>query len=177
MENNKVIFKDPYASKAPAVSQMRGIKKQMLEAYRQENAGILEKLEKSPAGYNTDQLLNLIIEEMLNTTEDLQGTSLVMESEGNLKDASSVTVKRADLLRLIAEIVSRKKELHQRTGELDLNSPAFFMFQRLCFEKMVEAFESLNVDGEMVNSVLSVWQDKMRNWDKDLREMLKDLDG
>lgn len=177
MEKNEQIFKNPYEAKpVQEVSQMRGIKKRMLNAYRQENAGIMERLEKSPAGYNTDQLLNLIIEEMLNSTEELQGTSLVLESEGNLKDASTVTISRANLLKLIAEIVSRKKELHQRAGEIDLNSPAFFLFQKLCFEKMVEVFENLRIDNEMVSSVLTLWQDKMQHWDRDLRDMLKDLD-
>lgn len=159
-----------------SISVMRDIKTRLLNEHRRQHQGILQKLERTSTGFNTDQLLNLIIEDMLNSSEDLQATSLMLESEGGLKDASAISIKRADLLKLVAEIVSKKKELNQRSGEVDLNSPAFCIFQKLCFDKMVESMEEMNFDSEMVNLLLSRWQSKMKDWGKELKRALKDLD-
>ena len=107
------------------LSSMRDVKQALLKEHRKYRKGILDQLERSSTGFNTDQLQNLIIEDMLLSTEDLQGASLLLENEGNLKDASAISIKRADLLKLVSDIVSKKRELSQRSGEVDLNSPAF----------------------------------------------------
>lgn len=166
----------PESVESGGISSLRGLKRRLLREYRSENKGIIEQLEKSAAGYNSDQLINLIIEDMLQSTEDLQGTSLMLENEGNMRDASAITIKRADLLRLVADIVSRKKELNQRSGMVDLNSPAFFIFQKLCFDKMVEVMEEMNLDVEMMNLLVTGWQEKMQTWDKDMKRALKELE-
>lgn len=158
------------------VSSMREIKRNLLAEHRRNQKGILQNLERTSTGFNTDQLLNLIVEDMLNSSEDLQATSLLLESEGSLREASSISIKRADLLKLIAEIASKKRELNQRSGELDLNSPAFCIFQKLCFDKMVDSMEELNIDSEMANLLLRGWQTKMKDWGKELKRALKELD-
>lgn len=158
------------------LSSMRDVKQALLKEHRKYRKGILEQLERSNTGFNTDQLQNLIIEDMLLSTEDLQGASLLLENEGNLKDASAISIKRADLLKLVSDIVSKKRELSQRSGEVDLNSPAFCIFQKLCFDKMVESMEELKIESEMVNLLLTRWQAKMKDWGKELKRALKDLD-
>jgi len=168
------IFKDPY--KSSQLSPVRDLKKQLLAEHRATKKSIIEQLEFTSTGFNTDQLLNLIVEDMLDASEELQGTSLFLENEGDLSGSSAVVIKRADLLRLIADIVSRKKELSQRSGEIDLNSPAFCVFQKLCFDKMVESMEELKVEPEMVNLLLTRWQSKMKEWGKELKKALKEMD-
>ena len=158
------------------LNSIRGVKERLLADYRLDHQGILEKLERTAAGYNTDQLLTLIIEDVLNSSEDLQGTLLMLENEGSLKDNANLTVTRANLLRLAADIAARKKELAQKSGEVDLNAPAFMLFQKLCFERLTEAMESLKIDQETRNLLLSDWGGRMKDWDKDLRRMLKELD-
>ena len=69
------------------LSSMRDVKQALLKEHRKYRKGILDQLERSSTGFNTDQLQNLIIEDMLLSTEDLQGASLLLENEGNLKDA------------------------------------------------------------------------------------------
>lgn len=168
------IFKDPY--KVSHLSSVGDLKKKLLAEHRSHKRGIIDRLEFTSTGFNTDQLLNLIIEDMLDASEDLQGTSLFLEKEGDLSGSSAVVIKRADLLRLIADIVSRKKELSQRSGEIDLNSPAFCIFQKLCFDKMVESMEELKVEPEMINLLLTRWQNKMKEWGKELKKALKEMD-
>ncbi len=170
------VFKDPY-SRAVGVSTVSDLKKQLLARHRAQKKGIIERLDRGESGFNTDQLLNLIVEDMLEASEDLQGTSLFLEKEGDLSSSSAVIIKRADLLRLIADIVSRKKELSQRSGEVDLNAPVFRIFQKLCFDKMAESLEELKVEAELVNLILTRWQGKMKDWDRELRKALREIDA
>lgn len=166
------VFKEePYQKK---LSTYSGIKRQLLKDYRKERKGILDTLERSESNFNTDQLINLIVNEMLLTTEELQANSLMLEAEGELLDSTSVLIKRADLMRLVTDIVTRKKEIAQRSGEVDLNSPVFCIFQKLCFENMVKAMEKLKLDSELTNLILIEWQERMKNWGKELKRILKE---
>lgn len=176
MEEGKELFKTGGLAKVARPSSIRGVKERLLADYRQDHKGILERLERTAAGYNTDQLLTLIVEDMLYSSEDLQATLLMLENEGSLKDNASLTITRANLLRLVADIVAKKKELAQKSGEVDLNAPAFMLFQKLCFERLTEAMESLKLDQETRGLLLSDWGARMKDWDKDLRRMLKELD-
>ena len=172
-DNDHVAITGAPVTKMPALHDM---KKRLLSSYRSNNPGILDKLEKTSAGFNVDQLMNLIMEDLLNSTEDLQATTLFLEGEGNLRDASAITIRRADLLRVIADIAGKKKELIQRAGEVDLNSPAFMMFQKICFDSLVSAMEELKISPEMVGMLINKWQEQMKDWDKRLKKQLKELE-
>ena len=155
----------------PAVRKMKlGI----LREFRRGTPGIVDGVVETGAGYDTDILFKNIIKDLLIGTEDLLGTSLLLEAQGDIKDASAILVKRADLLRLITDIILRQKELQQRGGETDYNSPAFRLFQKLCFEKLIEALETLNVDNALSSMILKEWQKGMADWDRELRRMVKE---
>ena len=173
-DNNEVtVFEDPYASK---LSPIRSAKSQLLREYRAQRASIIDKADRTNAGYNSDQLMNLILEEMLYSTEELQGDKLFLESEGNIQASATITIRRNELLKMIGELVNKTKELKQRTGEVDLNSPAFMIFQKMCFEKMVEVMDDLKLDRETASLLVSGWQEKMLDWDKELKKTLKEME-
>lgn len=158
------------------LATIRDLKQQLLSEARTLKKGILEQLEMNQDSFNSDQLLNLIIQDMLQTCDDLEGASLFLEKEGDLAASSAITVKRTDLLKTIADIISRKKELSQKVGEVDLNSPAFCVFQKLCFDKMVSSMKENKLDHEMINLILASWRSKMENWGKELKKALKEME-
>lgn len=170
---DEMMFKDPYESKLSPVSDL---KRKLLENYRKSHPALFDKVERTNAGFNTDQLLNAIIADFMMAAEELFGNILLTESNGDIQSSSNIIYKRADLLKLAADIVSKKKELNQRNGEVDLNSPVFILFQKICFEKLVLALQEVKVQPEMVNLILSAWQDKLQNWDKELKKALKELE-
>ena len=150
------------------------LKQDLLREYRKSNPSIIEGVQESNTGFDADALFRNIIKDLVNGTESLMGTSLLMEAQGELRDASAVAIKRADLLRLIADILSRQKELHQKAGEVDFNAPPFRLFQKLCLDKLIESLAALKVDNEMVTLILKEWQGRMSEWDKDLKKMIKE---
>lgn len=173
IRESEMIFKDPYKTKLSPVS---ATKQRLLAEYRKSHPAIFDQVEKTAAGFNTDQLLSAIIGDFLFSSEELFGNILLSESNGDIQGASNIIYKRADLLKLAADIVSKKKELNQRNGEIDLNSPAFMIFQKICFEKLILALQEVKVEQEMINLILSAWQEKLQTWDKELKQALKDLE-
>lgn len=55
--------------------------------------------------------------------------------------STATIVKRSELLKAVADIIAKKKELNQRASDIDLNSPAFMLFQKMCFDKFMESLE------------------------------------
>lgn len=150
-------------------------RKKLLTSYRQEKQSIMDKVKGSPSPVSSDALMNLLIEEILDETETLLGNSLVLTEDGNLHDATSVTVKRADLLKAIADIVAKKKELNQKDGDVDLNSPAFMIFQKLCFDKLMLVLDELGLDNELIQLILSKWAGCMKEWGREVMNELKEM--
>ncbi len=95
--------------------------------------------------------------------------------EGELHDSTAVTIKRADLLKTIADILVKKRELNQKDADVDLNSPAFQIFQKICFNKMTTVLEELSFDSEMKQLILGKWSIAMRDWGKELQNELKEI--
>lgn len=158
------------------LSSIHKMKKDMLEAYRMENPGPLENLARTNTGYNADELQRNIVDDLLQSCESLMGTSLVLEAQGDLKDSSAVLIKRADLMKIITDVLLRQKELQQKTGEVDYNSPVFRLFQKLCFEKLISAMQGLNMSNEMVSLIIKKWEEQMRDWDKEIKKAMKELE-
>ena len=148
----------------------------LVEQYRERgHKSVLSRVKEGGSEVTSDEILGDIIEEILEGGEDLLGTQLMLAEEGNLTDATIVTVKRGELLRSVAEIVAKRKELNQRASDVDLNSPAFMLFQKLCFDHMMETLTDLSLDEEMVSLIVSGWSKKMENWGKELKNKLDEM--
>lgn len=148
----------------------------LVEQYRERgHKSVLKKVKEGGSDVTSDEILGDIIEEILEGGEDLLGTQLMLTEEGDLEKSTIVTVKRGELLRSVAEIVAKRKELNQRASDVDLNSPAFMLFQKICFDHMMEALEDLKVDEEMISLIVSGWSRKMENWGKELKAKLDEM--
>ena len=156
-------------------SDINAYKDSLVDFYRSNgHAGVLDRL-KQDGNVTSDEILGMIIMEILEGNEDMLGTQLMLAEEGNLQGSTTVVVKRGELLRSVADIVAKRKELNQKASEIDLNSPAFTIFQKLCFDKMVKALEDLNIDNEMVNLIVTRWSQNMSDWGKELKAKLEEM--
>lgn len=148
----------------------------LVEQYRSHgHKSVLAKVREGGEAATSDEILGLIIEEILEGGEDMLGTQLLLTEEGNLSASTATILKRSELLKAVADIVAKRKELNQRASDVDLNSPAFMLFQKLCFDHMMEALEDLKVDEEMVSLIVSGWSKKMENWGKELKQKLDEM--
>lgn len=146
----------------------------LITEYRKKKRGIVERINDGEVE-NSDGLINLIVDDLISESETLFGNGLFFTEEGELHDATAVTIKRADLLKTIADILVKKRELNQKDADVDLNSPAFQIFQKICFNKMTTVLEELSFDSEMKQLILSKWAVAMRDWGKELQNELKEI--
>lgn len=148
----------------------------LIEQYREKgHKSVLAKVKNGGGEVTSDEILGDIIEEMLDGTEDMLGTQLMLTEEGDLTNSTIVTVKRNESLRSVAEIVAKRKELNQRASDIDLNSPAFMLFQKLCFDRMMDTLKDLNIDEEMISLIISGFAKKMESWGKELKKKLDEI--
>lgn len=143
---------------------------QVIKEYRANRGGIKSAINRT--GTTVDEMMMVIAEEILEESEVLLGNELITTEEGDIDKATNISVKRASVLKTVADILARKREINQKDADVDLNGPAFQVFQRLCFEKMTATLEELNFDKEMISLVLSKWAEKLMNWGKELKAEL-----
>lgn len=175
-DDNALVADDGVSKKLSSlnVNDLDDYRRSLLREYRRKHKGILDKVKDGQA-QTSDDMMNLIVEDLLEESEIFYGNSLVFTEEGNLRDATAISLKRTDLLKMIADIIAKKRELNQKDADIDLNSPAFMIFQKMCFDKMMEVLKEVNVEDELIRIILNKWSGKMRNWDKELKRALLDL--
>lgn len=189
MEENKTnelsLFKDDSALVDDGISKklsslnvndLDDYRRSLLREYRRKHKGILDKVKDGQA-QTSDDLMNLIVEDLLEESEIFYGNSLVFTEEGNLRDATAISLKRTDLLKMIADIIAKKRELNQKDADMDLNSPAFMIFQKMCFDKMMDSLKESKVQDQLIRIILNKWTASMKDWGKELKKALQDLKG
>ena len=111
-------------------------KQSLIAEYRSNgHRSVLEKIKNADENTTSDEILGLIIQEILQGSEDLLGTQLMLAQQGNLQMSTATVVKRSQILKAVADVVAKRKQLNQRASDIDLNSPAFLIFQKLMFDK------------------------------------------
>lgn len=171
-ENPKPLPKNRFIAGA-SVNQYRDT---LVEQYRGNgHRSTLDKIRNGGDDVTSDEILGDIIMEILEGGEDMLGTQLLLAEEGDLTNSTLVTVKRGELLRSVAEIVAKRKELNQRASDIDLNSPAFLLFQKICFDNMMGALQELEIDEEMISLILTGFSKRMENWAKTLKAKLDEM--
>ena len=89
--------------------------------------------------------------------------------------STATVVKRSQILKAVADVVAKRKQLNQRASDIDLNSPAFLIFQKLMFDKMVDTLEQLSIDEQMISLIVQKWSSKLQNWGKQLKQKLQEM--
>ena len=157
-------------------SDLNGYRESLVNKYRGEgHKSVLRHVREGGSEVTSDEIFGDIIEEILEGSEQMLGTQLLMTEEGDLEKATVVTVKRSELLRSVAEIVAKRKELNQRASDIDLNSPAFMLYQKICFEKITQTLEELEIGEEMTSMIITGFAKKMETWGKELKQKLDEM--
>jgi hypothetical protein len=147
-------------------------KQELLTDYYGGEKNLIETMTKNPDGSNLDSLLNTVVIELLKDSDDLLGNRILLTQQRNIQEANDVTAKRASLLSKIAEISLKKQEINAKTQDVDLNSPAFYLFQQICFDKLKDTLSEMQMPDEKIQVVIMKWAERMKNWDKVLTEKI-----
>ena len=114
-----------------------------------------------------------IIDELIAETDTLLGNALVFTKNGELREASVVSYKRAEVLEKAFKAVTEKQRDEQSSGVIDVDVPAMATIFRFFMSKMHEAFERIGATTEMNDIFFRKFGELTEDWRKDLKAALE----
>jgi hypothetical protein len=149
-------------------SDVMEYREKLLERYHKGASSLVERL-KNAGKDDMESLLVSLIDEMVKETDHLLGNELVATVNGELRDASVISFKRAEVLEKAIKSVQAKHEAEKVEG-LDIDSPEMMTVFRFFMLKSNEAFERMGVGKEVSDLFFRTFGGMMDNWKRELRE-------
>jgi hypothetical protein len=121
---------------------------------------------------DTENLLVALIDEVITETDHLLGNELVATHNGELRDASVISFKRAEVLEKAIKAVQAKKQSESESG-IDLDSPQMVTIFKYFMSKCADTFDTMGIEDEIKDLYFRTLSERMDNWKKELRELFE----
>jgi len=154
------------------VSSVVEFREQLVKKYYGGQQGLVSALREAGETGITG-LLTGLIEQVVKETDHLLGNELVATHNGDLRDASVISFKRAEVLEKAIKAVQTKRDIEKQSG-LDIDSPNMEIVFRYFMEKASESLILMGSTAEQKDLFFRAIVDKTGNWKKDLKERLLD---
>ena len=148
-------------------------REQLVKQYHNGAPSLVERIRKA-GKEDIESLLVALIEEVVKETDHLLGNELVATQNGDLRDASVISYKRAEVIEKAINAVQAKREFERQSG-FDIDSPSMIVIFRFFMAKSKDTFDRMGVGSEMNDLFFRTFSDIMGNWKKDLRERFEEL--
>ena len=156
-----------------ATDDVLEFRKRLVEKYHGGAPGLIEKLKKS-GNNDVESLLEMMINEVIQETDHLLGNELVSATNGDLRDASVISFKRAEVLEKAIKAVQTKQQIEQQSG-IDIDSPAMMIIFRYFLKKVKETFDKISLDAENNDLFFRTFGEMTNDWKKELRNNFNEL--
>ena len=173
IESSLTTHNDGLSSLKDNKTDMFSLKKELLQTYYEGYDSLVEKMKQDPNGLTVETMITVVMEELLGESDNLKGNELVFTQDGKLHDATTIAVKRSEILDTVSKVLVRKRDLLAKSGDVDLDSPVFQLFQKICFDALTESMMNLNFDNEMKQVIITKWGENMADWKEELKSRLK----
>ena len=154
-----------------AVKNMLEHRKSLLKGYHKGHNTLADKLKKENRS-DIESLIVALITEMISETDNLKGNELIAMEEGNLRDATIISDKRASVIAQIIKAAQNKHEFDKERGGFDIDSPALRVVFAFFMEKVRDSFTSLNYNDEQSDIFFRTLGTNLNDWKKDLKNRL-----
>lgn len=165
----------PGRNLARGANDVMAYRTQLLERYHAGVSSLVERLRRS-GKEDMESLVVALIDEVVQETDHLLGNELVATQNGELRDASVISYKRAEVLEKAIKAVQAKQEFEKQSG-IDVDSPAMIIVFRFFMSKARDAFDRISVGAEVSDLFFRTFGEIMENWKKELREHFEELKG
>ncbi len=156
-------------------SSMASYREGLVERYHKGAGSLVDRL-RQEGKTDAESLLVSLIDEVIRETDHLLGNELIATESGDLRDASIISFKRAEVLEKAIKAVQAKHQVEKESG-VDLDSPSMIVVFRFFMAKVRESFKRMNVPDEQSDIFFRTLGEEMENWKKELREQLTSLKG
>jgi hypothetical protein len=148
-------------------------REQLVKQYHDGAPSLVEKIRKA-GKEDIESLLVALIEEVVKETDHLLGNELVATQNGDLRDASIISFKRAEVIEKAIKAVQAKQEFERESG-IDVDSPSMTVIFRFFLAKAKDTFDRIGVGNETNDLFFRTFSEIMENWKKELRERFEEL--
>jgi len=145
----------------------------LVQKYHGGAFGLIERLEKT-GQVDILSLAMALIQEMVRESDHLLGNELVATQNGDLRDASVISYKRAEVLEKAIKAAQARMEFERESG-IDLDSPSMMVVFRFFMSKVKDVFAKMGMDSEANDVFFRMLGDEMENWKRELHEKLEEL--
>ena len=143
----------------------------LVERYHRGSPSLVEKLRQA-GKEDQESLLVALIDELVLATDHLLGNELIAAENGELRDSSVISYKRAEVIEKAIKAVQAKQEFEKASG-IDVDSPSMMVIFKFFMGKAKDAFDQMNVGSETADLFFRTFGDAMENWKKELREQFE----
>jgi len=164
----------------PAKSEKPGLpanvmeyREQLVRQYHNGAPTLIERIRKA-GKEDIESLLVALVEEVVNESDHLLGNELVATQNGELRDASIISFKRAEVIEKAIKAVQAKQEFERQSG-IDVDSPSMIVIFRFFLAKAKDTFERMGADNETNDLFFRTFSELMEGWKKELRERFEEL--
>ena len=148
-------------------------RRELVRKYHNGANSLMDRMRKSGMD-DTESLVMALLEELINESDNLLGSEMISMEDGELKDASIMSFKRAEVLEKALKAFQSKKQMESESG-IDVNSPSMMIIFRYFMGKAKRSFEKVNTSDEEQDLFFQVLGEEMGNWKKELRDEFKKM--
>lgn len=152
----------------PPTTDLLAYRKQLVEQYHQGSPSLIARL-KASGREDLESQIVAMVDEILAETDNLLGNQLVATRNGELRDASVISFKRAEVLEKALKAVQTRQQFEKQSG-IDLDSPSMIVVFRFFMSKAKDAFTRMGVGPEINDLFFRVFGEVTNDWKKELRE-------
>lgn len=135
------------------------------------DGGLAAKLEADQTA-DMDAYLFAFIKEVVKETDHLLGNELLAAENGDLRDSSVISFKRAEVLEKAIKAVQTRQQIEAQSG-IDVESPSMLVIFRYFLGKAKEAFDKMGVGSEINDLFFTTFGSVTENWQKDLKKQFE----
>jgi hypothetical protein len=143
-------------------------KEELLAKYHGGSGSLKERLHKVGSKSIEDLVMNLV-DEVIQETDSLLGNELISEENGDLKSASVISFKRAEVLEKAIKAI-QTKQMFDKGNKIDANSPSMRVIFKYFMGKVKYVFEKLKYPEEASDTFFRFLADGMDGWQKELQD-------
>jgi hypothetical protein len=121
---------------------------------------------------SAEDAIDIIIHELARETDSLKGNELLFENEGNIRDASTIAIKRFEALEKIAKTIHRKQQMTS-SEIINLDSPYIRLLITWIMTEVRNVFIDIKMEQPVVDLFFEKFSKATENWKTQVkREMM-----
>ena len=142
-------------------------REQLVQDYHKGAKSLSDRLREEGVE-DSDSVVIALINEVMKETDNLLGNHLVAAENGNLRDASVISYKRAEVLEKVVKAVLSKQRFASES-EMDLDSPAMLVIFKYFMTTVKGIFDSMEVPAEQSDIFFRSLGEETEDWKKELK--------